>query len=91
MKIIMNHSMVRVIERDNTYVLSIRMRDGQWAVQQPYPADQRGIIGALTLAVDVLAGKVLLMGIEATPKAHAEENVKLPKQILITDGTGNKV
>lgn len=87
MKPILQHSMVKIIERDNTYVLLIRTMDNQWVRQNPYPADQRGIIGALTLAVDVLAGKVLLAGIEAPTKATAnEDRVKLPKSILITDG-----
>jgi hypothetical protein len=65
MKIILNHPMVLVVEENNAYVVKIRMRDGRYALQSPFPADQRGIIGALTLALDVLAGKIMLTGIEA--------------------------
>jgi hypothetical protein len=36
------------------------MTNGEHAVQRPYPADLRGQIGALTLALDVLAGKIIL-------------------------------
>jgi hypothetical protein len=82
MKVILNHPMVRIVEneKDHTYELSIHMRDGGWVKQAPYPADQRGVIGALTLALDVLAGKVLLMGVDRTAKALPYET---PDMVLL--------
>lgn len=59
-RILLNHDFARAIEENGFITLYIKMRNGQWAVQAPYAADLRGAIGALTLAVDCLAGKVML-------------------------------
>ncbi len=61
-KVILDHSMVRIIEADQQYQLFIKMTNGKYASNAPYPADQRGIIAALQLALDVLAGKIMLAG-----------------------------
>jgi len=79
MKIVFNHPMCLIVEQDNSYVVKIRMRDGQYALQAPYPADQRGLLGAMMLATDVLAGKVLLVGVEASnsPKINSPKLFEL--------------
>lgn len=84
-KIVLNHPMVRVAESNGEYHLSIRLRSGAWVNQMPYPADQRGIIGALTLAIDVLAGKILLTGIES-PAKDVPQHAALPGMLELTDG-----
>jgi len=58
--VLLNHQFVRVVEENGFYNLYIKMRNGQWACQAPYAADLRGAIAALTLAVDIMAGKILL-------------------------------
>lgn len=60
MKIVLNTELVRAIEDKGALTVYIRMADGRWAVQRPYAADLRGQIGALTLAIDALAGKIIL-------------------------------
>lgn len=58
--VILNTELVRAISENGQINLFIRMANGQWAVQRPYDADLRGQIGALTLAIDALAGKIIL-------------------------------
>lgn len=59
-KVILNTELVRAVSENGKILLYIRMANGQWAVQRPYDADLRGQIGALTLAIDALAGKIIL-------------------------------
>jgi len=61
-RIILNHDFAKVVEENGAITLYVKMANGQYAVQAPYPADLRGAIGALTLALDVLAGKIMLGG-----------------------------
>ena len=84
MKLILNHEMVLVVQNADTIIVKIRMRDGRWALQAPFQADQRGLIGAVTLALDVLAGKIMLTGIEA-PQAN-ERALNMPKLVELTNG-----
>lgn len=60
MKIMLNTELVRAVIDGGQIKLYIRMTNGQWAVQRPYDADLRGQISALTLALDALAGKIIL-------------------------------
>jgi len=60
MKIVLNTELVRATEQNGELTVFIRMGNGQWARQRPYAADLRGQIGALTLAIDALAGKIIL-------------------------------
>lgn len=59
-KILLNHQFCKVVEENGQFILYVKMANGKYAVQAPYPADLRGAIGALTLALDVLAGKIQL-------------------------------
>lgn len=58
--ILLNTELVRAVSEHGEITVYIRMANGQWAVQRPYTADVRGQIGALTLAIDALAGKIIL-------------------------------
>jgi hypothetical protein len=60
MKIMLNTELVRATVEGGKINLYIRMTNGQWAMQRPYDADLRGQISALTLALDALAGKIIL-------------------------------
>lgn len=59
-KILLNHDFAKAVEENGQITLYIKLANGEYAVQAPYPADLRGAIGALTLALDVLAGKIML-------------------------------
>lgn len=59
-QIVLNTELVRAVSENGELTLFIRMANGQWAKQRPYSADLRGQIGALTLAIDALAGKIIL-------------------------------
>lgn len=61
-RIILNHDFAKAVEENGQITLYIKMANGQYAVQAPYPADLRGAIGALQLALDVMAGKIMLGG-----------------------------
>lgn len=59
---ILDTDMVKVVRAGESYILFIRCLDKiTWIENHAYPADQRGLIGAMTLAIDVLAGKVMPM------------------------------
>lgn len=60
MKVMLNTELVRAVIEKGQCKVYIRMANGQWAVQRPYDADLRGQIAALTLAIDALAGKIIL-------------------------------
>lgn len=94
-KVILNTELVRAVSERGQITLYIRMGDGQWAVQRPFDADLRGQIGALTLAIDALAGKIILTGTTsldekdfATPKPDV---VDVPKIAAPKKGTINGV
>jgi len=62
-KLILDTPMVKIIQtKPEEIQLLIKMKDGKYAVQNPYTGDLRGLIGAITLSLDVLAGKVILNG-----------------------------
>ena len=61
-RIVLNHDLVRIVENSGKVEMFIKMGNGEWAVQRPYEGDLRGLIGAMTLAIDVLAGKIILGG-----------------------------
>ena len=75
-KLVLNHDMCRIYLDQNEYKLFIKMFDGKWALQKPYPGDQRGLIGAMVLATDVLAGKVMLAGSVALPDENDSTKAK---------------
>lgn len=61
-RIVLSTDVCTIVESEGSYKLFIKMGDGQHAMQSPYPANVRGLIGALTLAIDVVAGKIILAG-----------------------------
>lgn len=80
--IVLNHAIVRIIKNDNQYLLQMKM-GSQWVQQAPYTGDQRGLIGAMTLAIDVLAGKVWLTHVVVLPQSN--NNNQLNKQIGVNE------
>ena len=99
LKRILDTEQARVDLTDRGYVLMIRLqREGkeqqpaEWVVQQPYTPDLRGMIGALTLAIDVLAGKVWPVGVVRDDKRSSEDSAKLLKsqQVHIIDDRSQK-
>lgn len=59
-RVILNTELVRAVVESGKLIVYIRMANGKWAIQRPYDADLRGQIAALTLAIDALAGKIIL-------------------------------
>ena len=60
MKTLLNHEMCMITESNNELQVKIKMMKGGYVLNRPFPADLRGTIGALTLALDVISGKVIL-------------------------------
>ena len=60
MKTLLNHDMCIITESNNELQVKIRMMKGGYVLNRPFPADLRGTIAALTLALDILSGKVIL-------------------------------
>ena len=65
--LILNTPIVRIEQIDNTYVLKLRTSSGKFMQCKPYDKDLKGMIAALTLAIDALAGKVWLDKMEEEP------------------------
>lgn len=58
--VVLDTNLARIEASEKQYELYIRMERGGWVQTHPYSKDARGLIGALTLAIDVLAGKIWL-------------------------------
>jgi hypothetical protein len=84
-KIILNTSTAVVVQTPTDVVLRIKMEAGQWVACKPYTNDAKGVVAALTAAIDVLCGKIWLDHVVVsteTPRLKAlnPDNVKqLPK------------
>lgn len=57
---LLDHELCKIEQIGNEYKVKIRMTNGQWVYNRPFPADLRGAIAALTLSLDILSGKVIL-------------------------------
>lgn len=59
-KVVLNHDLVQIILDGSSYRVLIAMSKGGMVEHQPFPGDQRGLVAAMSLATDVLAGKIWL-------------------------------
>jgi hypothetical protein len=61
---VLNTEMVTVDLVGQCYQVRVHMASGQWVVMQDLPGDQQGLVMAMVLATDVLAGKFMPKGVE---------------------------
>lgn len=59
-KLLLDHDFCKIEQVDNEYKVKIKMHKGGWVYNRPFPADLRGAIASLTLALDILSGKVII-------------------------------
>lgn len=90
-KTIFYHSMCTIIHKDNNYNVLIKMDNGKHCAARPFPATQEGLVAAMVLTLDVLTGKIMLMGeidngpdINPVPKQGATIILEAVKQIEST-------
>lgn len=77
-KIILNHDMVQILHEGSHYRVLITMSKGGQVEHEPFPGDQRGLVAAVSLATDVLAGKVWLShAIDGAKRFALPETVQL--------------
>ena len=57
---ILKHKLVEIIQDEVGYRLFIATQEGGWVEHNPFPNDLRGLVGAMMIATDVLAGKFWL-------------------------------
>lgn len=74
-QLVLNTQTCKVFHEKEGLILYMKMKNGGWVKNNAYKADLQGLIGALTLGIDVLAGKVwptqvveMLPGEEKGPK-----------------------
>lgn len=80
-KVILTHEMVRIVQTDAAYELHLCMQTGQWVEHEPFPGDQRGLVVAVSLAAEILAGKFWLRRlITKTEAIQAPATVLLEKK-----------
>jgi hypothetical protein len=77
-KTILNHPLVQILNEGAKYRVLISMSKGGQVEHEPFPGDQRGLVAAMSLATEVLAGKVWLSHSVAGPKRF-----ELPEQVQI--------
>lgn len=58
MKTILNTDNCKIIQDHNGFRVMMKMESGGWVESMPYSPELKGLIGALTLSIDVIAGKV---------------------------------
>jgi len=73
--LILNTENCRIYSDKNGIILEMKMEDGGWVQQCPFKHDLSGLIAALTLSVDVIAGKVWL-------KKVVDDKPKLNNKLL---------
>jgi hypothetical protein len=58
--LILNTPNCRIVQTKDKMILEMKMDNGQWVRQMPYTNDLKGLVAALTLSIDVVAGKIWL-------------------------------
>lgn len=63
MKKVLDTDLIRIFDAEDSYQVYITAQSGAVIEHEPFPRDQRGLVAALMLATDVLAGKVWLKNV----------------------------
>lgn len=61
--VILNHEIVRIEATDKSHRVFIRLAAGGWLEHNPFPRDLRGLVAAMDLARDCMAGKFFPMAV----------------------------
>lgn len=77
--LILQHRLVRIEFDGTVHRLFLRMSEGGWVEHNPFPGDLRGLVAAMTLATDCIAGKVFLKAV-VRPES--------PKEVGLLDRDG---
>jgi len=75
MKTILDTELCKIVKNEKGHQVFIAMNSKKWVANTPHSGDLKGLIGAMTLAIDVLAGKIWLEGLAEVEK---------PKTKLVT-------
>ena len=75
-KQIVNHDLVRVYNSPRGTEVHIKLQEGGWVEHYPFTPDLAGIVAAMALATDVIAGKIYLKSIIKTGENKEIENKK---------------
>lgn len=78
MELILNTKLVMIFKTQIEYQVLITCEDGTVIEHAPFPLDQRGLVAALDVAMNVLAGKFWLKKIGRVTDAP-----ELPQKVLI--------
>ena len=77
-KIILDTNTCKVYQEKEGIVLYMQLKNGGWVKNNPYKGDLQGLIGALTLGIDVLAGKVWPSMVVSSPEGDLKP---VPQQL----------
>lgn len=75
---ILNHPLVQIAQEKSKYRVLISLSKGGQIEHEPFPGDQRGLVAAMSLATEVLAGKVWLSHYIA-----GEKRFELPETVSL--------
>ena len=82
--LILQHKIVRIELENGKHYVFIRLSQGGWLRHNPFTGDLRGLVSAMSLATDCLAGKFFPMGIEDSLKDDIHyilDDPKLKKEL----------
>lgn len=69
-RVILQTDLVRIVFDGKLHHVHIRLSEGGWLEHNPFSGDLRGLVAAMTLATDCLAGKFFPMGVIASSEAE---------------------
>jgi len=70
-KLILDTDVCRIYLKGGEHKVLIAMSDGGWLEHQPFPGDLKGLIAALDLSMNVIAGKFWVKKVHKNEPAEA--------------------
>jgi hypothetical protein len=84
-----DHEMVKVFSTKQAHTVYIKMQEGGWVKHHPFPPDLRGLVGAMGIATDVMAGKFWPEAVVAS--LDEGEPRRAPEPLLIPDAVPSDI
>lgn len=67
MILVLKTDLCKIVNEQNQYKVFVKIEKGGWLQLQPFTNDPRGLVGALTVATEVCAGKFWPLKVVETP------------------------
>ena len=81
--LLLNHILVKIYLTDSEAKVIVKMKSGGWVELEPLPSSMDGVVMAMTIATEVLAGKFIIRGLHSEMKVTEDVGEIPTKQILL--------